>query len=383
MKDSFWLFDTGEGTQVQLQRCMVRPALVDKIFVTHAHGDHTFGLPGLLCLIARARKPDAPPLEIYGTFGLGLRLGLGLGLGSGSGSGSGSAPGSALERSMVCQRGSRAPRSPPRSPPGLPLTRARLLALSPTGPAGLRAFLRVALAFTGTKMLPRYLVHEMHQIPTARGSGPYRAPPPAAAAATAHSAAAQTAALSAQTAALYNPPSYLRAHGLWGAEDFGEQPGGRDLRPAEDGVSWWGLLDEEGWSVRAAPLAHTAPCVGFVVEEAGKPGRLMPEVALPPLEANRAALREEWGVRDPRALLKRLAALGPGERLELPDGTSLAAEDVQSPPRRGRKIAILGDCSDCSLMVRPYLSRLPHDPRPTRPRPELRPQPRPRPQPHA
>ena len=57
---------------------------------------------------------------------------------------------------------------------------------------------------------------------------------------------------------------------------------GRDVPPAEDGVGWWGLLDEEGWSVRAAPLAHTAPCVGFVVEEAGKPGRLVPEVALPP-----------------------------------------------------------------------------------------------------
>lgn len=222
MKDSFWLFDTGEGTQVQLQRCMVRPALVDKIFVTHAHGDHTFGLPGLLCLIARARKPDAPPLEIYGTFGLGPGLGLGLGLGSGSGS----APGSALERSMVCQRGPRARRSPPRSPPGLPLTRARLLAPSLAGPAGLRAFLRVGLAFTGTKMLPRYLVHEIHQIPTARGSGPYRAPPAAAAAAAIHSAAAQTAALSAQS--LHHPPSYLRALGLWGGEDYGEQPGGLD-----------------------------------------------------------------------------------------------------------------------------------------------------------
>ena len=41
------------------------------------------------------------------------------------------------------------------------------------------------------------------------------------------------------------------------------------------------------------------------------------------------ALREEWGVRDPRALLKRLAALAPGETLELPDGSALAAEDVQ------------------------------------------------------
>ena len=149
-----------------------------------------------------------------------------------------------------------------------------------TGPAGLRSFLRVALAFTGTKFLPRYVVHEIHQIPTARGSGPYRPPPPAAASAAVHTAAAQTAAHSAQWVS--NPPTYLRSHGLWGGEDYGEQPGGRDLPPAEDGVSWWELLNEEGWSVRAAPLAHTAPCVGFVVEEAGKPGRLVPEVALPP-----------------------------------------------------------------------------------------------------
>ena len=34
-------------------------------------------------------------------------------------------------------------------------------------------------------------------------------------------------------------------------------------------------------------------------------------------------------MRDPRALLKRLAALAPGETLELPDGTSLSADDVQ------------------------------------------------------
>ena len=98
VRDSYWLFDVGEGTQVQLQRCWVRPSKIDKIFITHSHGDHAFGLPGLLCLIANGRPKNAPPLEIY-------------------------------------------------------------------GPHGLRAFIRVSLSFTGTRKLPAYVVHELHQVP--------------------------------------------------------------------------------------------------------------------------------------------------------------------------------------------------------------------------
>lgn len=49
-----WLFDAGEGATAQLQRSNMRMSLVRNIFITHLHGDHLYGLPGLImCILGR------------------------------------------------------------------------------------------------------------------------------------------------------------------------------------------------------------------------------------------------------------------------------------------------------------------------------------------
>ena len=63
-----WLFDCGEGTQHQLLQTDYNPGKLDKIFITHLHGDHLFGLPGLLC--SRSMAGNARPLTIYGPAGI-------------------------------------------------------------------------------------------------------------------------------------------------------------------------------------------------------------------------------------------------------------------------------------------------------------------------
>jgi len=63
-----WLFDCGEGTQHQILRSDVKISQLSKIFITHMHGDHIFGLMGLLASCGLAG--NAQYIEIFGPPGL-------------------------------------------------------------------------------------------------------------------------------------------------------------------------------------------------------------------------------------------------------------------------------------------------------------------------
>eukprot|EP01105_Mastigella_eilhardi_P007466 TRINITY_DN18900_c0_g1_i1.p1 TRINITY_DN18900_c0_g1~~TRINITY_DN18900_c0_g1_i1.p1 ORF type:complete len:316 (-),score=64.35 TRINITY_DN18900_c0_g1_i1:99-1046(-) len=64
------MVDCGEGTQHQILRCdHVKLGKIASILVTHMHGDHIFGLPGLIasmCMLC----PDRGPLSVYGPKGI-------------------------------------------------------------------------------------------------------------------------------------------------------------------------------------------------------------------------------------------------------------------------------------------------------------------------
>lgn len=66
--NAIWLFDVGEGTQQQILRTTIRPRKVNKVFITHLHGDHIFGLPGFLS--SRSFQGGETPLTIYGPKGI-------------------------------------------------------------------------------------------------------------------------------------------------------------------------------------------------------------------------------------------------------------------------------------------------------------------------
>ena len=62
--EQLFLLDCGEGTQMQMQKFRVKISKISKIFITHLHGDHYFGLSGLLSSFHLYRRTDK--IELYG-----------------------------------------------------------------------------------------------------------------------------------------------------------------------------------------------------------------------------------------------------------------------------------------------------------------------------
>jgi ribonuclease Z len=63
-----WMFDCGENVQRQMMQAKVSFHRKMKVFITHLHGDHVLGLPGLLQTMALMDRKE--PVQVYGPVGL-------------------------------------------------------------------------------------------------------------------------------------------------------------------------------------------------------------------------------------------------------------------------------------------------------------------------
>ncbi|TRZ42877.1 ribonuclease Z [Robertkochia solimangrovi] len=68
IRNHLFLIDCGEGTQVQLRKQKIKFSRIRHVFISHLHGDHFFGLPGLVSTF-RLLGREAP-LHIYGPKGI-------------------------------------------------------------------------------------------------------------------------------------------------------------------------------------------------------------------------------------------------------------------------------------------------------------------------
>ena len=64
-----FLVDCGEGVQSRLMQYGISPLKIDSVFISHIHGDHVFGLFGLLSTMGMTGR--TAPLRLYGPVGLG------------------------------------------------------------------------------------------------------------------------------------------------------------------------------------------------------------------------------------------------------------------------------------------------------------------------
>jgi ribonuclease BN (tRNA processing enzyme) len=136
---------------------------------------------------------------------------------------------------------------------------------------------------------------------------------------------------------------------------YGEVEGGTDIYPMYDhpqcvnGAPIWKIVADDDVDVYAAPMNHGIPCLGFVVQEQSRPGRLRQELVEPVVLRNFEALRVA-GYAVPMKAMAVIKNLPPGASFTFPDGTIIKQEDAVESPRCGRKIVICGDTCDSSTL---------------------------------
>jgi ribonuclease Z len=277
-QDTF-LFDCGESAQLQIQKSRVKIGTVKKIFISHLHGDHFFGISGVLCFLGSYdRNAEENMIQNH----------------------------QKVENHIV----------------------------DIYGPEGLRDYIRSTLQLTYSKIAVSHRIHEIKNISSVlkreeREKGIKGGYCPSSS--------------SSSSSSGFNSPVKTRANSMYG-ELYLE---GRDIYPNPDGT--YTLCDETEYTVSAAPLHHTVPCLGFVYHEKDKPGMLKVNKTLANLissQGDEIALKHPEFLGDYRRIYRLLKEMKPDETFTMPNGTILKGEDVVEPMKPGRKIVILGDTSN-------------------------------------
>lgn len=225
------------------------------------------------------------------------------------------------------------------------------------GPEGLRMWLRVAIRYSVSRIVPPYRVHEIMDVPMAPeweynprnkryffrgGVSP-----------ESHQKWPN------KGLAGEDPTTWISQANMMNLEPssfYGEVDGGRNIYPvynhpkSHSGAPVWEVEDEEDVKVYAAPMSHGIPCVGYVVEEQSRPGRLRNELVEPIVKRNIEALKEA-GFKIPMKALAVIKNLKPGTSFTFPDGTVVTQQEAVEAPREGRKVVICGDTADSRALI--------------------------------
>ncbi|KAK6329923.1 hypothetical protein TWF718_003350 [Orbilia javanica] len=258
-----YLFDAGEATQNQLQKVAggFKLSNLKRIFITHMHGDHMFGIVPLLCTLLNGAG---------GTVGVEDPRTV--------------AAGKAAEREADYEV---------------------------YGPEGLREYIRTSLRLTRSLLGGSYVVHELH-FPTSGVE---------------------------ECAKVKHSADDMMPMELPGYNIFPDKDGcWRDIFSSAESPQ------PREWEVSAGPILHSVPCLGYVLTEPPLPGKITPDYK-EKIMANKEALIKS-GIKNPMSLLSKVTALGEGESIDLPDGDRLTSP----PPRKGRKITVLGDTCNPSAI---------------------------------
>lgn len=66
--ERLFMIDCGEAAQIQLSKYSIKKGKIDHIFISHLHGDHCYGLPGLLTSYGLQGRRKV--LNVHGPIGL-------------------------------------------------------------------------------------------------------------------------------------------------------------------------------------------------------------------------------------------------------------------------------------------------------------------------